>query len=72
MAVNAVCCDVDPLAAVNLQVIEPIQSRCAIVRYSRLADQEILQRLLHVARTEQVQASAMCEPHCAIAAVGEH
>ena len=38
------------------QVIEPIQSRCAIVRYSRLADQEILQRLLHVARTEQVVA----------------
>ena len=36
-----------------MQVIEPIQSRCAIVRYARLADQEILQRLLHVARTEQ-------------------
>ena len=34
-------------------MIEPIQSRCAIVRYARLADQEILQRLLHVARTEQ-------------------
>ena len=36
------------------KVIEPIQSRCAIVRFTRLLDAEILQRLLHVCRTERV------------------
>lgn len=36
------------------KVIEPIQSRCAIVRFTRLSDSEVLQRLLHVCRTERV------------------
>lgn len=36
------------------KVIEPIQSRCAIVRFTRLADAEVLQRLLLVARKEKV------------------
>ena len=36
------------------KVIEPIQSRCAIVRFTRLSDAQVLQRLLHVCRTERV------------------
>ena len=36
------------------KIIEPIQSRCAIVRYSRLSDQEVLERLMVVAREEKV------------------
>ncbi|KAK9843444.1 hypothetical protein WJX81_002960 [Elliptochloris bilobata] len=36
------------------KIIEPIQSRCAIVRYSKLSDQEVLERLLVVAREEKV------------------
>lgn len=36
------------------KIIEPIQSRCAIVRFTRLGDQEVLARLLHVCREEKV------------------
>ncbi|KAK6935337.1 ATPase, AAA-type, core [Dillenia turbinata] len=36
------------------KIIEPIQSRCAIVRFSRLSDQEILGRLMVVVETEKV------------------
>ncbi|KAF5734833.1 replication factor C subunit 2 [Tripterygium wilfordii] len=36
------------------KIIEPIQSRCAIVRFSRLSDQEILSRLLVVVEAEKV------------------
>mmetsp|Transcript_11401 Transcript_11401/g.15550 ORF Transcript_11401/g.15550 Transcript_11401/m.15550 type:complete len:344 (+) Transcript_11401:159-1190(+) len=36
------------------KIIEPIQSRCAIIRFSRLADQDILQRILHVVEQEKV------------------
>ncbi len=36
------------------KIIEPIQSRCAIVRYTRLSDQEMLERLMVVAREEKV------------------
>lgn len=36
------------------KVIEPIQSRCALVRFKRLADKELLQRLLQVANAEKV------------------
>lgn len=36
------------------KIIEPIQSRCAIVRFSRLSDQEILGRLMVVVQAEQV------------------
>ena len=39
------------------KIIEPIQSRCAIVRYSRLSDQEVLERLLVVAREEKVRST---------------
>ncbi|TYG77377.1 hypothetical protein ES288_D03G189800v1 [Gossypium darwinii] len=36
------------------KIIEPIQSRCALVRFSRLSDQEILGRLMVVVDAEQV------------------
>ena len=36
------------------KIIEPIQSRCAVVRYSRLSDQELLARVLEICRMEKV------------------
>jgi len=36
------------------KIIEPIQSRCAIVRFSRLSDQEILGRLMIVVAAEKI------------------
>lgn len=36
------------------KIIEPIQSRCALVRFSRLSDQEILGRLMIVVEAEKV------------------
>ncbi|XP_065858171.1 replication factor C subunit 2 [Euphorbia lathyris] len=36
------------------KIIEPIQSRCALVRFSRLSDQEILGRLMVVVQAEKV------------------
>ncbi|KAI0308189.1 P-loop containing nucleoside triphosphate hydrolase protein [Multifurca ochricompacta] len=37
------------------KIIEPIQSRCAILRYAKLADQEILHRLLEICAEEKVE-----------------
>ncbi|KAJ7559227.1 hypothetical protein O6H91_04G075100 [Diphasiastrum complanatum] len=39
---------------ISSKIIEPIQSRCAIVRFSRLSEQEILNRLLRVVEAEKV------------------
>lgn len=39
----------------SAKIIEPIQSRCAIVRFSRLSDQEILGRLMVVVEAEKVK-----------------
>ncbi|KAK3027542.1 hypothetical protein RJ639_042311 [Escallonia herrerae] len=36
------------------KIIEPIQSRCALVRFARLSDQEILGRLMVVVEAEKV------------------
>ncbi|OIT22696.1 replication factor c subunit 2 [Nicotiana attenuata] len=36
------------------KIIEPIQSRCALVRFARLSDQEILGRLMAVVAAEKV------------------
>jgi replication factor C subunit 2/4 len=36
------------------KIIEPIQSRCAMVRFGRLQDHEVLERLLHVCAKESV------------------
>lgn len=33
---------------------EPIQSRCAVLRYSKLSDSQLLARLLEVAKSEDV------------------
>lgn len=38
------------------KIIEPIQSRCAILRYSRLSDLQLLSRLLFVLEAEQVSS----------------
>lgn len=35
-------------------VSEPIQSRCAVLRYTKLTDAQILKRLLEVCEAEQV------------------
>jgi len=37
------------------KIIEPIQSRCAILRYAKLKDQEILKRLLEICEMEKVR-----------------
>uniref|UniRef100_A0A914WSH4 Replication factor C subunit 2 n=2 Tax=Plectus sambesii TaxID=2011161 RepID=A0A914WSH4_9BILA len=37
------------------KIIEPIQSRCAILRYSKLSDAQLLSRLLEVCTVEQVK-----------------
>lgn len=39
------------------KIIEPIQSRCAILRYAKLKDQEILKRLLEICEMEKVRYS---------------
>ena len=38
----------------STKVIEPIQSRCAVVRFSRLSDEDILERLVDVCEAEGV------------------
>ncbi|KAM9924877.1 hypothetical protein OXX59_004233 [Metschnikowia pulcherrima] len=37
------------------KIIEPLQSRCAILRYNKLADDQVLSRLLEVAKAESVK-----------------
>lgn len=37
------------------KIIEPIQSRCAILRYAKLRDTEILKRLLEICEFEKVR-----------------
>ncbi|KAG8984400.1 replication factor C subunit 4 [Tulasnella sp. JGI-2019a] len=37
------------------KIIEPIQSRCAILRYAKLKDEEILKRLLEICEAEKVE-----------------
>src|SRR6476620_5225460 len=39
------------------KIIEPLQSRCAILRYARLTDAQIVRRLMQVCEAEQVQFS---------------
>lgn len=38
----------------STKIIEPIQSRCAILRYSRLTDEQILRRLVEVCDMENI------------------
>ena len=42
-----------------------LQSRCALVRYSRLSNAEVLQRVIHVCQKEDVGAFAL-NPHASI------
>lgn len=37
------------------KIIEPLQSRCAILRYSKLQDDQVLKRLLEIIKAENVQ-----------------
>ena len=37
------------------KIIEPIQSRCAVIRYTRLEEEEMLKRLLQIIKKEKVQ-----------------
>ena len=39
----------------SLKIIEPLQSRCAILRYNRLSDEEVLARLLEIIKMEDVK-----------------
>lgn len=39
------------------KIIEPLQSRCAILRYSRLTDEQIGKRLIQVTKAEKVEFS---------------
>lgn len=36
------------------KIIEPIQSRCAILRYSKLSDAQLLAKILEICEKEQV------------------
>ena len=37
------------------KIIEPLQSRCAILRYSKLSDEDVLKRLLEIIKLEDVK-----------------
>ena len=39
------------------KIIEPLQSRCAILRYARLTDAQVVQRLVQIIDAEKVQYS---------------
>lgn len=39
------------------KIIEPIQSRCAVLRYTKLTDSQIMMRLLEVVEKEQLSSS---------------
>ncbi|KAK8200912.1 replication factor C subunit 4 [Zalaria obscura] len=39
------------------KIIEPLQSRCAILRYARLTDAQIVKRLLQICKAESVEYS---------------
>ena len=39
------------------KIIEPLQSRCAILRYARLTDAQVVKRLMQICEAEKVQHS---------------
>lgn len=41
----------------SAKIIEPIQSRCALLRYGRLSDEQVLERIVRIAKVEQVPYS---------------
>eukprot|EP01067_Filipodium_phascolosomae_P001728 Filipodium_phascolosomae@DN2109_c0_g1_i1.p1 len=38
----------------STKIIEPIQSRCAILRFTRLTDEQVVKRVVHVCQAERV------------------
>lgn len=40
------------------KIIEPIQSRCAMLRYAKLRDMEVLHRLEEICEIEKVRGTA--------------
>lgn len=48
------------------KIIEPIQSRCAILRYAKLRDAEILKRLLEICEFEKVRRFLPCLLVCTL------
>ena len=38
----------------STKIIEPIQSRCAVLRFTRLGDEEVLERLFQICKMEEV------------------
>jgi len=42
---------------VSTKIIEPIQSRCAILRYTKLSDKQLARRLLEITRAEKVNTT---------------
>lgn len=45
------------------KIIEPIQSRCAILRYAKLKDAEVLKRLLEICEMENVRLVSIDHSH---------
>lgn len=41
---------------ISSKIIEPIQSRCAIIRFGKLSDDQILTRLIEIVKREQVDS----------------
>ncbi|KAI9677617.1 MAG: replication factor C subunit 4 [Caeruleum heppii] len=39
------------------KIIEPLQSRCAILRYARLTDQQVVKRIMQICEAEKVESS---------------
>jgi len=42
------------------KIIEAIQSRCAMLRYGKLSDQEVMTQLLKVCKAEKVLLTLYC------------
>ena len=41
------------------KIIEPIQSRCAVLRFTKLSDAQLLRRLLEVCDAEKVMSECL-------------
>jgi DNA polymerase III delta prime subunit len=43
-----------PISNIKIMFQEPLQSRCAIVKYSRLPDEQLVKRMLYIIERENV------------------
>ena len=48
------------------KIIEPIQSRCAILRYAKLRDVEVLERLLEICTAEKASILPLPALYCGL------